>query len=308
MKNIEGKRIILLKLLEESENRFREYEKYSKGGFKNRIKKLFRYRWKYLRYALSELIKKPLLVKGKVFWGEDFYGYLPDVRYIALFGILDVSEIKLTKFFIKSLKYNSVFFDIGASYGFYSLLATQLITKGEIHSFEPTPSTFELLSKNLLNKNRVFLNQIALFNQEGEMDFYENKVGKSGLNTFNLSNIKSVFNPSLFKQIRVKASTLDKYCLSHPKPTFVKIDVEGTEGNVIEGAVKTLESGNPVIAMEVWRKPLNNEGHLKAIEILGKLGYRPHSIDSNGELIKLREIDPEKDITALSDNFVFIKL
>ena len=300
------KKQILLNLLEISENGFKEYKKMS-HGFKNRIKKLLKYRWKYLKYATSELIKKPMVVKEEVFWGEDFFGHLPDIRYISLFGILGDTEIKLTKFFIKNLKYDSIFYDIGASYGFYSLLATQLITKGEVHLFEPISSVFELLQKNLLHKDRIFLNQIALFNSEESIDFYENKIGKTGLNTFNVSNIESLINPSLFKQIRVRTSTLDKYCLSHSKPTFIKIDVEGAERYVIEGAKEQLLRLNPVIVMEVWRKPLNNEGHLTAIEMLEKIGYRPHSITNNGELIRLEKIDPEKDIAALDDNFIFIK-
>ena len=70
---MDKKRQILLKLLEKSENRFNEYKKYSKGGFLNRIKKLMRYRGKYLEYAISEITRKPLLVKEKVFWGEGFF-------------------------------------------------------------------------------------------------------------------------------------------------------------------------------------------------------------------------------------------
>ena len=298
------KRQILLHLLEKSENSFK---KFSKGGFFNQMKKLMRYRGKYLKYAISELTKKPLLVKGKTFWGEDFFTHLPGDKYIFLFNILGDSEIKLTKFFIKNLKSNSIFFDIGTNYGFYSMLAKQLITEGEIHAFEPTPNIFDLLQKNLLNKDRIFLNQVALFNSEGVINFYENLVGKSGLNTFNVSNIKSIFNQDLFKQIRVSTTTLDKYCLSHSKPTFIKIDVEGAEGQVIEGAIETLKNESPIIVMEVWRSPLNNEGHLRAIEVLKKFGYKPYSITNNGELKSKEKIEPEKDIIALDDNFVFIK-
>jgi len=301
------KKQTLLKLLEEPENKFKEYKKYSSGGFLNRLKKLMRYRWKYLKYAISEITRKPLLVKEKVFWGEGFFTHLPDGRYISLFGTLGDSEIKLIRFFIKNLERNSVFFDIGASYGFYSMLAKQLITEGEIHAFEPTPNISDLLQKNLLNKDRIFLNQVALFNSEGVINFYENLVGKSGLNTFNVFNIKSIVNQDLFKQIRVSTTTLDKYCLSHSRPTFIKIDVEGAEGQVIEGAIETLKNESPIIVMEVWRNPLNNEGHLRAIEVLKKFGYKPYSITNNGELKSKEKIEPEKDIIALDDNFVFIK-
>jgi len=295
------KRQILLHLLEKSENSFK---KFSKGGFFNQMKKLMRYRGKYLKYAISELTKKPLLVKGKTFWGEDFFTHLPGDKYIFLFNILGDSEIKLTKFFIKNLKSNSIFFDIGANYGFYSLLAKQLITDGQVHAFEPTPTTFKFLQKNLSNKDRIFLNQIAFFDSEGIINFYENLVGKSGLNTFNVFNIK----PILFKQTRVKTTTLDKYCLYHSKPTFIKIDVEGAEGNVVEGAIETLKKSNPIITMEVWKSFLNNEEYLKPIKILKGLGYKLYSIVDNGELKEKEIIDSERDILGLVDNFVFIKI
>jgi len=295
------KRQILLHLLEKSENSFK---KFSKGGFFNQMKKLMRYRGKYLKYAISELTKKPLLVKGKTFWGEDFFTHLPGDKYIFLFNILGDSEIKLTKFFIKNLKSNSIFFDIGANYGFYSLLAKQLITDGQVHAFEPTPTTFKFLQKNLSNKDRIFLNQIAFFDSEGIINFYENLVGKSGLNTFNVFNIK----PILFKQTRVKTTTLDKYCLYHSKPTFIKIDVEGAEGNVVEGAIETLKKSNPIITMEVRKSFLNNEEYLKPIKILKGLGYKLYSIVDNGELKEKEIIDSERDILGLVDNFVFIKI
>ena len=295
------KRQILLHLLEKSENSFK---KFSKGGFFNQMKKLMRYRGKYLKYAISELTKKPLLVKGKTFWGEDFFTHLPGDKYIFLFNILGDSEIKLTKFFIKNLKSNSIFFDIGANYGFYSLLAKQLITDGQVHAFEPTPTTFKFLQKNLSNKDRIFLNQIAFFDSEGIINFYENLVGKSGLNTFNVFNIK----PILFKQTRVKTTTLDKYCLYHSKPTFIKIDVEGAEGNVVEGAIETLKKSNPIITMEVRKSFLNNEEYLKPIKILKGLGYKLYSIVDNGELKEKEKIDSERDILGLVDNFVFIKI
>lgn len=311
---MDKKREILLKLLEKTEKKFKEYEKYSKrsflnhrGNFLNRIKKLLKYRERYLRYVISELIKKPQLVKGKVFWGENFFGHLPEIRDIFLFGILGGQEIKLTHFLIKNLKCNSIFFDIGANYGFYSLLAKQLVTKGEVYSFEPTPSTFELLQKNLLNKDKVFLNQIALFSSERTVNFYENLAGKTGLNTFNVFNIKSAAAPSSFKKIRVRTTTLDRYCLTHSKPTFLKIDVEGAEGEVIAGGIKVFRGENPIIAMEVFR--MNNASHLKAIDILYKLGYKSYKINNEGELEFIEKIDPKRDILISHDfdNFIFKK-
>ena len=61
--------------------------------------------------------------------------------------------------------------------------------------------------------------------------------------------------------------------------------------------------------MEVWRKPFNNKSHLKAIEILYRLGYKSYKINQDGELIFVEKLIPEKEISEEDnfDNFVFKK-
>jgi hypothetical protein len=54
--------------------------------------------------------------------------------------------------------------------------------------------------------------------------------------------------------ITVSTSTLDSYCSQHNvQPDLVKIDVEGAEWSVIEGAYQTIESYSPVMRVEVFK-------------------------------------------------------
>lgn len=303
---IEEKRKKLLKLLEPKEKQLEEFcRKYRGSGLLKKIKRLLKYRQKYLKYCFSQRIFRfPL--KVKTFWGEDFWPLETITLY--LFGLLgDHQETRLNKFLIKNLPEKTIFYDIGANSGFYSLLVENIIENKEIHSFEPVPTTFKYLKKNFLFYSNVFLNQIAIFNKEDEIDFYDaTKTGYPGISSFDNSFINNIFDFKL-KKIKVKTTTLDKYCSFHSLPTFIKIDVEGAESYVIEGGTKTLKKTNPVIAMEVFNN--NNKPHLKAIEILYSLGYKSYKINENGELIFIKRLFPEKEISREDgfDNFIFKK-
>jgi len=307
---METRRTNLLKLLESVEVLQKEFEKnYSGHGLLKKFKRLIRYRGKYLRYCFAKFRSHSIKInKTKTFWGADFLS--GDFAFYS-HGLIGGSEIKLTKFLIKNIDDNSVFYDIGANVGYYSLLVKEISDSIEVHSFEPVPKTFEYLKKNLSKTQNIFFNQLAFFNKESQIDFYNmTEAGDSGCSTFNASRAKSLVG---FKKIKVQATTLDKYCANHSKPTFLKIDVEGAESQVIEGGIKTLKETSPIISMEVWRKPLDNASHLKAIEILYNLGYKSYKIDNEGELEFIEKIDPERDVLKEDscdnfDNFIFRKL
>lgn len=304
--------INLLELLEKQEKKIAEIDKYEGPRFYKRIQRsiarLLKLRTKYLIYCFSRFF--PFNLRIRTFWGKNFHYFLPDGHNIYFFGLMaDIQERKLTKFFIKNLKEDSIFYDIGANVGFYSALAGEIIKTGEIHSFEPLPKIFNYLKKNTFGYKNIYLNQVALFNLEGDIDFYNPPIGMrvSGLGTFDISNIRDAHYASYFKKIKVPATTLDKYCFNHKKPTFLKIDVEGAERFVIEGGINVLKKANPIIAIEIVRRPFNNYG--KAIENLYSLGYKSFKINEKGELEFLEKIDLERDIPEklFFDNFIFIK-
>jgi FkbM family methyltransferase len=304
---IEEKRKKLIKLIEEKEKAIKEYceKNYDGPGWIRKIRKLLKYKQKYLSYALPRLI--PKMVRLKTFWGNDFFVFLSANLPLHLFGILGGDqEVRLTKFLIKHLPENVIFYDIGAFCGYYSALVKEIIERGEIHAFEPISTSFRCLQKNISSTDgiKVFLNNLAISNKEGEIDFYTESSNRHPEgSTLNASAI--IGN---FKKIKVKTTTLDSYCSAHQCPNFMKIDVEGAEEYVIEGGMRVLKETSPIIAMEVWRKPLNNKSHLKAMEILYKLGYKSYKINDQGELIFKEKIVPEEDILmGTGDNFIFKK-
>lgn len=228
--------------------------------------------------------KRHVVLKAKTFFGSRMYVNNYDL-YLWFFGItLSSAEIRLTRYLIQNIvsKPNEVFFDIGAHHGFYTLLVHAL-ENGQIsvHSFEPTPLHFSLLQKNAGTLKHVYLNNEAVYSASGPIDFFENvktvsTIDPSFVTTQDDSNLQ-------FKKISVSATSLDDYCRrTGAKPTFLKIDVEGAEKDVILGAQWVLDTYHPDIALEVWRE--HNANHQEAFDLLIKKGYTPFLITEKGDL------------------------
>ena len=127
-----------------------------------------------------------------------------------------------------------LFIDVGANAGAYSILACKARgAKG--HCYEPVPSTFETLKSNL-NVNdlaeQVKAMNVGIADKEGTLRFHsdlncENRVLAEGENPSN--------------SIDVPVHSLDSL-LEGLNPTILKVDVEGFEGAVVEGADSVLSN------------------------------------------------------------------
>lgn len=279
-------------------------------GVIKKIKRFFLSPSVYLPYSLWRLglYKKGKEVETKLFFGRSIKIPLVDCDafYLYFFGLLgDPIEVKLTKFFIKNFKKNDIFYDVGASWGFYTYLALEFCK--EVHCFEPLPHVFGTLSKNLLNEPKCFLNNLALSNFNGVSKMYVSPYsGRSTIEREIFQKDEKSFN----KEILVKTTTLDEYLKTHNPPTIIKLDVEGAEKLVIEGGKIFLKNYSPLIAMEVWVRGGNLESfHEKAVQLLKELGYKSFFLTQEGDLKRvvgnLHEEVEKKDFSR--DNFIFLK-
>ena len=126
--------------------------------------------------------------------------------------------------------------DIGAHVGFWSCrLAEKFQT---VLSFEPIPDHFECLQKNTENllNNQIF--NVALSNTEKQVFMSQ---------AFENSGMSSVIDEET--NLCIDAKTLDSFNLNDID--FIKIDVEGHEHEVLEGAKDTLNRCRPVLFIEV---------------------------------------------------------
>ena len=122
-----------------------------------------------------------------------------------------------------------------------------------IHAFEPVPSAFEILQSRV-NSEKTVLNRCALGSQSGVRTMYiagPRHLGQQDTNgvldhKLLVSQVSSLFPMNLsFHDVTstpydVQVITLDEYCLSKriDKISFLKIDTEGAEYDVIQGAKK----------------------------------------------------------------------
>ncbi len=289
------KREELLRLIKEKEPVVAKFNRYIGGGIAEKLRRILAFGPNYAAfYILKAFTPAP---RGRLFFGKRFFSTDGGTHLVGFMP--DVAELKLTKFLIKNLKEDAVFYDVGAHVGFYTMLAEEMLTSGEIHAFEPNPKTFPVLFKNTSSFGNVHVNQVAVSDVVGTADFYADLK--------KLSTGSGFYESAGYKKVTVRAVTLDEYAKTHRSPSLIKIDVEGAEEKVIRGARRMLQEKNPIVIIEVWEK--NNDLHKKAIRELYSLGYQSYRITSEGDMTLFENMDRSTDIArGISfDNFVFVK-
>lgn len=149
----------------------------------------------------------------------------------------------LSSYFVLHLYNQSgIFIDIGAHYGYYSLLIGTNNKKVKIHAFEPTPSTFAILQENItLNgiQEKISLHRFALSDKNTNVGMYlpNDLSSKSSLYKL-LSDRGSVV-------YKTKAVTADSI-FEDKSVSFIKIDAEGHEISIIKGLKNTINNNHDI--------------------------------------------------------------
>lgn len=135
-------------------------------------------------------------------------------------------------------------FDVGANIGHYSVLLKEIFgEKAIIHSFEPSKKTFDKLISNIGDKNKIYLHNFGFGSENTKIILYSDS-DESGLASVYKRRLDH-FNIDMSKSEQIEIKTLDTFCndqkIEHIH--FLKLDVEGHELKVMEGASKMLKSG-----------------------------------------------------------------
>ncbi|WP_165785175.1 FkbM family methyltransferase [Aliarcobacter cryaerophilus] len=179
--------------------------------------------------------------------------------------------------YIESLEEDSVFYDIGASNGIFSVYAMQKSLK--VFSFEPEIQNFSLLGANsYLNKNskhqhKLFNIAISDKNSIGNMFIakFEGGGHMKILDKAKKVGEKENFIPDFTQNVLTYNldSFIEKYSL--PAPEHIKIDVDGAEMAVIKGAINTLK--NKTLKSIFIELEDNNKYTIEIINIIKKSGF-----------------------------------
>lgn len=133
-------------------------------------------------------------------------------------------------------------FDVGANLGQTWEWFRNNEAKAKIYCFEPISATFEVLKSKTEKDGNCILENVALGNEEGKKVVKLFDEEYSALNS--LRDDVMNLNSNAKEEI-IKVETLDSYCLKSKidKIDFLKIDTEGYELNVLEGASGMLDAG-----------------------------------------------------------------
>jgi FkbM family methyltransferase len=192
-------------------------------------------------------------------------------------------EPVITELFCKYIKKKDTVLDIGANIGYYALLSAKLVgERGKIYAFEPSKIIFEKLVKNIThNKLKQIQPELKGCGSENkfiELTVYPEQLGYSRITTDKKSKIKKI-------KEKINIIKLDDYL--NEKISFIKIDVEGYECEVITGLKQTITKYKPTIIIEFSPIFYNSKDKLKKshdlIDYLMK-NYKLTSLKNNKEI------------------------
>jgi len=250
-------------------------------------------------YWIDHISKKPI-------WYIDQFGVKNQIRPLENIAYIlttrshydDPSVIHLIRLWLKP---GMIVFDVGANKGDFVLNVLNLIAPhGHIHAFEPVGYTFAYLQENIQAHSdvarNVTLNQVAVYSHDTELTintFPPEFSGWNSIGTPQMAGKNGVISPTSAE--RVSAISLDTYCEHHhiEKIDLLKIDVEGFEIEVIEGAAALVRQGKiQAIIFEISLAPLESMGRTAFDVLHGFASYNLniYLIETRGNATLIQDI------------------
>jgi FkbM family methyltransferase len=154
---------------------------------------------------------------------------------------LDMYEPEQTAWFKQCLRSGDTFVDVGASFGYYTTLASTLVgLSGRVFAFEPSPLASKVIEETIVDAaiQNVTLTKAAVG-------------GRSGGAVLFLPTTRYLHSPSIlqsdpeFVPLEIAVVALDQFepLEDVPRIKLVKIDVEGYEPDVLEGMANLIKAG-----------------------------------------------------------------
>lgn len=149
---------------------------------------------------------------------------------------------------------NDVVLDIGANIGCTALLFGEFVKL--VYAFEPSPTTYALLERNVRKSGlqNIILQNIGLGAESAECSLTFSASNRSG--GFVSDNVQTsgghISERIIIRPLDEMTKTLN---ITHLE--FIKIDVEGFEGQVLRGAKQTLSAFKPIVVLELNHWCLN---------------------------------------------------
>lgn len=184
--------------------------------------------------------------------------------------------------------------DVGASEGLYALaMRARVGASGRVLAIEPNPASFRaLLSRTW--KAGIDARPVAVSNSAQERTTLSVPTSPDSVAANRgLGSLRHV--DAAAEHYEVTAMTLDDLLSEVPAypQTLVKIDVEGWEYEVLQGAQSTLSLRRPALVVEIEERHLVDRDHsgIDVLDFMLRLGYSAWGIDPNGGRIPAEDFD-----------------
>lgn len=174
-----------------------------------------------------------------------------------LYGTFEKAELNFASRFLKSGDHA---FDIGANIGIFSVVMGQATARtGCVIAFEPVPANTERLKLNLERNHlkNVKLQPIALGRNEANLEIH--LAEDAAYHSFGV--VEKHFRSSQVLTVRVRRLDDVWREIGAPKVALIKIDVEGSEDDVLQGGMECLTSCKPIVLIEA-----NTQDHLSYLQ------------------------------------------
>lgn len=181
---------------------------------------------------------------------------------------LDKNEIN---YLVDNLKPGDIAIDIGAHKGGYLYWMKKTVQHGTVYAFEPQVKLYNYLKAYYENTDRVTIENMGLSNKSGEVQFYIPETAKGDSPGARIGSLKE----QTYNQTTIQTTTLDAYFLDRNiHPSFIKIDVEGHEQQVIRGGLNLLQTARPILLIECENRHLTNSTISDVFSLLTDIGYK----------------------------------
>ena len=204
-----------------------------------------------------------------------------DSLRLSVYGVYEPFESQLIQ---QETNPGSVVVDIGANIGYYTLmLARRVGESGRVFAFEPDPTNFALLKKNVeANGYRnVVLEQKAVSNATGKLKLYMSDESAGDHRIYDTGDAR--------RMIEIEAITLDDYFAQQGiAVNCIKMDIQGAEWVALQGMSALLsQTGHVKLFMEYWPSGLKRFGaDPKAVlQFLQEHDFALHHIDEWQETV-----------------------
>lgn len=201
------------------------------------------------------------------------------------------------------LRDGDVFLDLGAHIGYHSYFAAGLVgSSGRVFAFEPDPGNYLKLKKNLEAFPQAHAEHCAVWSRETRLIFARSESSEES----GWGALASVHNTPEREQIEVESVSLDAWTERSALKAIraAKIDVEGAEFEVLQGAKRVLQQMRPILVFEMNESLLSQAGASAAVvrQLLRDYQYKLHTLlDGSVQLWKRAAGNETIDCVAMPE-------